>query len=200
MIPGERLPGDADLGEQHDVSRSTVREAVRLLEAQRLVVTVRGATGGTFVAEPAPSHIAEGLETSLDLLVAHDGISVEELLEARRLFEVPAAALAAKRRTADQLLELRRCIDGGRACNEEFHTVLLAAAGNPLVEVMCQPMFEVLRTRLDRERASAEFFAEIDEDHRRLLLLIEAGDGEGTAAEMARHLDHLADAYRGLGV
>ena len=196
--PGERLPGEVELCEAYGVSRSTVREAIRLLEAQHLVVTSRGTTGGTFVARPGTDRISLDLGTSLDVLVAHDTVTVDQILEARRLLEVPAAALAAKRRDDGQLEELRRCVEAGRSANEHFHKALLEASGNPLVEVMCEPLFGVLQGRLRRDEASADFWDTVDGDHRRLLELVEAGDAEGTAAEMERHLTNLAEVYRQL--
>jgi GntR family transcriptional repressor for pyruvate dehydrogenase complex len=196
--PGERLAGEAELCERYGVSRSTVREAIRLLEAQHLVVTTRGTNGGTFVAQPETGRISLDLGASLDVLIAHDALTVDQILEARRLLEVPAAGLAAERRSDRQLDELRQCVANGRSANEQFHKTLLAASGNPLVEVMCEPLFGVLRARLHRDAASADFWVAVDGDHRRLLELVEAGDVVGTAAEMERHLTSLAEVYRQL--
>ena len=193
---GDRLPGEAELCSRHGVSRSTVREAIRLLEAQHLVFTTRGTTGGTFVAIPAPDRISDDLSTSVDLLMTNQSLSVDQVLEARKVIEVPASALAAARRTEEQLDALRLCVAEGRDANERFHAILLAASGNPLVEVVCRPLFDVLRDRLRRDQASDEFWCAMDGDHRRLLELVEAGDADGVAEEMSRHLDHLAEGYR----
>jgi GntR family transcriptional repressor for pyruvate dehydrogenase complex len=196
LAPGDRLPGEAEIGEVHGVSRSTVREAIRLLEAQQLVVTTRGTTGGSFVSSHSPGRIQRELGTSLDLLVGNDAITIEEILEARRLLEVPAVALAAERRTPEQIDEMRRCLDEGRSGNERFHQLLLAASGNPLLEVMTTPLFGVIRDRVSRDRASDEFWALVDAEHRALLDLIEAGDADGAAMAMGRHLHGLAAGYR----
>ncbi len=198
LPPGSRLPLEAELCEQHGVSRSTVREAIRLLEAQNLVVTTRGTTGGSFVSVPATERISDELGTSLDLLISNQSVTIDEVLEARQLIEVPAAALAAKRRTEAQLEELRECVAEGRSANERFHSVLLEASGNPLVEVVCRPLFDVLRDRLRRDLATDEFWSAVDGEHRRLLELLEAGDADGVAEEMARHLEHLATEYKAL--
>ena len=198
LVPGRRLPLEAELCAIHGVSRSTVREAIRLLEAQNLVVTTRGTTGGSFVSVPAPDRISDELGTSLDLLISNHSVTVDEVLEARQLIEVPAAALAAKRRTDAQLAELRACVEEGRSANERFHAVLLEASGNPLVEVVCRPLFDVLRDRLRRDLATDGFWSAVDGEHRRLLELLEAGDAEGVAEEMARHLEHLATEYKAL--
>jgi DNA-binding FadR family transcriptional regulator len=196
LAAGERLPGEADLCEAEGVSRSTVREAIRLLEAQQLVITTRGTTGGSFVAQHSPGRIHRELGTSLDLLVGNDELTVEQIIEARRLLEVPAVALAAERCTPEQLAELRRCLDEGRAGNERFHQLLLAASGNPLLEVMTTPLFGVIRHRVSRDRATDDFWHLVDAEHRALLELVEAGDAEAAARAMGRHLQGLGAGYR----
>ena len=193
---GSRLPGEGDLGDELGVSRSTVREAIRLLEAQQLVVTTRGTTGGSFVAEQSPDRIHHELGASIDLLLTNDSLTVAQIVEARRLLEVPAAALAATRRTEEQLDALREAIEGGRSSNLQFHEVLLAASGNPLVQVMTAPLFAVIQTRVRRDRAADDFWSDVDCDHRELLGHIEAGDGNAAAATMDRHLEVLSAAYR----
>src|SRR4051812_46919150 len=72
--PGDRLPGEAELCERYAVSRSTIREAIRTLEAQHLVVTTRGTTGGTFVASPEPDRLERDLHAGLGLLAAADRV------------------------------------------------------------------------------------------------------------------------------
>ncbi|MEV4189191.1 GntR family transcriptional regulator, partial [Streptosporangium canum] len=97
--PGDRLPIEPDLCVRYGVSRSTVREALRLLASQNLIRTVRGTTGGSFVAHPDPDHISAYLETSFDLM----RVGIGQLMEIRELLEVPAAGLAALRRTGADL-------------------------------------------------------------------------------------------------
>jgi DNA-binding FadR family transcriptional regulator len=194
--PGDRLPGESDLGAEFDVSRSTVREAIRLLEAQKLVVTTRGTTGGSFVAEQSPDRIHDELGTSIDLLLTNDSLTVEQIIEARRLLEVPAVALAASRRTEDDLDALRGALDEGRSANQRFHELVLAASGNPLVAVMTAPLFHVIQARVRRDRGGADFWTRVEAEHRELLDHIEAGDGEAAAEAMERHLDALSAAYR----
>ncbi|HEY3480196.1 MAG TPA: GntR family transcriptional regulator, partial [Streptomyces sp.] len=58
LKPGEKLPVEPDLSTQYGVSRSTVREALRLLASQNLIITTRGVAGGSFVAYPKPQQVA----------------------------------------------------------------------------------------------------------------------------------------------
>ena len=55
LVPGDRLPTEPQLCQRSGVSRSTVREALRLLASQHLIVTTRGVSGGSFVAHPSPT-------------------------------------------------------------------------------------------------------------------------------------------------
>lgn len=142
LSAGDRLPVEAELSTVFGVSRSTVREALRLLGSQGLTHTVRGATGGTFVAETDARSISDYLETSLVLLSGSHGVSADELLEARHLLEVPAARLAALRRSPQDVEAMRAAIaeeraetDRGRRFehHQQFHAALLHAAGNRLL-------------------------------------------------------------------
>src|SRR5207302_10359861 len=96
---GERLPNETVLAREFGVSRATVREALRLLTAQSLIRTAKGAGGGTYVTLPTVDHVSQFLNSALNLLTAADHVTLEELLEAREALEVPAARLAARRRS-----------------------------------------------------------------------------------------------------
>ena len=77
-----------------------------MLGAQGLVVATKGARGGTFVTRPTLDYASRLLQANVTLLTEIDDITLDELLEARRLIEVPAARLAARRRTDDDLARL----------------------------------------------------------------------------------------------
>src|SRR5213083_2811642 len=98
LRPGERLPTEPELCVRSGVSRSTVREALRLLASQHLIVTTRGVTGGSFVAHPDAAQLSEALSTGLTLLSNSAEVGLADLLELRRALEIPAAGLAAVRR------------------------------------------------------------------------------------------------------
>ncbi len=200
---GAKLPSEAELGGMFGVSRSTVREALRLLASQHLIDTARGVTGGSFVASPDAGAVAEHLGGTLGLLVNARNMSVDNLLEARLLLEPPAARLAAERADAADLAELRETTektghlhpDEGFAVHWDFHTTLVAASGNPLLRMMCQPVNAVLRTRLHRERVAREVWENIDAEHARVHEAVAAGDA-GTAEELVReHLLALRPLY-----
>jgi GntR family transcriptional repressor for pyruvate dehydrogenase complex len=204
LKPGERLPNEPELSAMFGVSRSTVREALRALSSQNLITTTRGVAGGSVVAHPDPQHISDFLETSIGLLSGNRKVSVTELLEIRQFLEVPAARLAATRRTDDDLETLHRAIDeerdttaGSRSFEGRrvFHTTILNASGNALLDIVTRPIFRVIETRFRREEAAPDFWAAVHADHERILACIELGDAEGAAHEMGQHLGHLATTY-----
>ncbi|HEY9416450.1 GntR family transcriptional regulator [Actinomadura citrea] len=201
--PGDRLPIEPDLSAEHGVSRSTVREALRLLASQGLLTTTRGVAGGSFVAYPQPDQITEYLATSLNLLTLDTRITVDQLLEIREMLEVPAAGLAAVRGDEALRAELRGSLFDPSALgpaelfapNRHFHTVLLKMAGNPFLEVVTQPVFRVLNERFLRENAPARFWYGVDHDHREILSRIEAADEAGAREACHAHLENLRETY-----
>jgi DNA-binding FadR family transcriptional regulator len=203
LQPGDRLPVEPELSARYGVSRSTVREALRVLSSQHLVTTTRGVSGGTFVMHPNLEQIAGHLEVGLGLLATSADLSVDQLLEVRDLVEVPAAGLAAERASAAQLAAVRTTLVDPRdaepgqmhACNHRFHRLLIEAAGNPLLSVVATPVFGVLTTRFVRGDASASFWDSVLEDHRAILRRVEDGDAEGARTAMHEHLARLRVPY-----
>lgn len=202
-MPGDRLPIEPELCSLYGVSRSTVREALRVLSSQNLVTTIRGVAGGTFVVHPEPDQISSYLQASFSLLTNYGSGSVRNLLEVRDLLEVPAAALAAERRTVEDLERMRQTLFDPRTvdvehvfeANRNFHVSLLRAAGNPMLEAMTRPMFGVLHERFLRREASRRFWFRVDRDHREILAAVEAGDAERARKAQHEHLEHLRSTY-----
>ncbi|MEO9322177.1 FCD domain-containing protein [Nocardioides sp. C4-1] len=201
LSPGERLPSEAELMEQHGFSRSTIREATRILASENLVVTTRGTTGGTFVAVPDIGRLTAHVENSVALMTVARTVTVDQLMDVRLLTEVHAAGVAAHLRTDDQLAGMRAAIEVPEASttyegNQEFHMQILQATGNPMLELVCAPVFRVLRGRFARGRTGDDFWTASQADHRRIMTAIETGDSMTAMSEMRRHLDLLSDAYK----
>src|SRR5207245_989483 len=103
LPPGSRLPNEEVLAREFGVSRPTLREALRALAAQDLIRTAKGAGGGSYVTLPSVEGVSSFLHSSIALMADAEDVTLEDLLEARELLEVPAARLAARRRTNDDL-------------------------------------------------------------------------------------------------
>lgn len=201
---GDRLPAEAELATDFGVSRSTIREALRVLASQGLITTLRGTTGGTFVARVQADQVSQYLETSIRLMSGSDDVTVGAMLEARELLEVPAARLAAERREDHHLDAMHAALERevnsrGRGVKFEehrtFHTIVTKAAGNNLLVMMTEPVFRVLQGRFLRPAVPEKFWAQVDNDHAGIIAAIESGDGEASAGAMHEHLTRIRAAY-----
>lgn len=201
---GQRLPGEAALAGEFGVSRGTVREALRLLAAQNLIRTAKGAGGGSFVTLPTADHVSEVLQANIRLLSESREVTAEDMLEARELLEAFAARMAASRRGEADLERLRACIiddpldlgtERQHAQNTGFHTALLEASGNTLLAIAAQPVFGILQTNMRRREIERGTLARVNEDHRRILAAVEKGDANAAEQQMREHLAMLRETY-----
>jgi DNA-binding FadR family transcriptional regulator len=204
LRPGSRLPNEAVLAREFGVSRPTVREALRSLAAQDLIRTAKGAGGGSFVTLPSVERVSDFLHSSITLMADANDVSLENLLVARELLEVPAAMLAARRRRDDELERLRETIpdeplrlgpDRQFVYNQDFHAVVIECCGNALLTIASQPIFGVLQRNLARTTLGARFHRAINDQHRTIAAAIEAGDADAAGAEMHAHLAYLRPYY-----
>lgn len=204
IADGARLPNEGELAAQFGVSRATVREALRILAAQNLITTKVGPAGGTVVSVPSIDNLAGMISSGLEILTGFERLSLEELLEARELVEVPAARFAALRRTKTDLSTLRASIPEPQDArepeerfvqNRDFHGAVVGAAGNGLLALAADPIFRVLQTHLSRSALDDAFHGAIAEQHRSITDAIEQGDAEAAGFEMREHLAYLRPYY-----
>jgi GntR family transcriptional repressor for pyruvate dehydrogenase complex len=202
---GHRLPNEAALSVQFGVSRSTVREALRVLATQSLIRTSKGAAGGSFVTLPTADHISDFLSANISLLSHSETVSLDEFLELRELLEVPAARLAARRSSGDLETRLEKAIperplelstDEQFIYNKDFHSTIVHASGNTLLAIAAQPIFSVMQTNLQRSTLGRNFHRQVNEDHLHIARAVAAGDEDLAADEMQRHLAFLKPAYK----
>lgn len=205
LAAGDRLSPEGELATAFGVSRSTMREALRVLASRDLITTVRGAAGGSFIAHAEAKQVSAYLETSFGLMSGSDDISLDQMLEARELIEVPAARLAAERREQTHLDQLREAIEsekrgGGRGekfeRHKHFHGIVLEASGNSLFTLVNEPVFQVLRARFWRPELPANHWDIVDRDHTEIVQLIEDRDRDGVATAMREHLERIRPAYQ----
>jgi DNA-binding FadR family transcriptional regulator len=204
LQPGERLPPEPELCVKTGVSRSTVREALRLLASQHLIVTTRGVTGGSFVVHPDAEQLADGLTTGFTLLTNSAGVGLADVLELRRALEVPAAGLAAVRRTDEHLREIRGALfdpqvddyDTMIVAHVAFHAAVVKATGNPLFELVVRPIYHAAYSEDLTADLPDGYWAQIDADHRLLLDCLAARDPEAATRVAAGHLDYIVAANR----
>lgn len=204
LVEGERLPTETQLSRELGVGRATVREALRLLAAQGIVRTSKGAGGGSYVTLPTIDHISESLSSNITLLADARDLTLAELIEVRELLEIPAARLAARRRAEGDVERLRAAIPpdeprlGTQAefvHNRDFHATLISCCGNTLLQIAAQPVFSALQTSLSRSGLGRRFHRSIHAHHRLIADAVHEADEDGAAAEMRDHLAFLVPYY-----
>jgi DNA-binding FadR family transcriptional regulator len=201
---GDRLPSESMLAKQYGVSRATVREALRLLSAQNLIHTAKGASGGSFVTLPSIDNVSGTLSSNIGLLTEAHDVTLEEFLEARELIEVPAAQFAAERANALDIEHIHAAIPGhgdqlnteqNFTYNRDFHSTIVDTCKNTLLMISARPVFSVLQTNLARSVLTDEFHEEIRRHHVEIADAVSSRDGERSAALMRDHLHYLRPYY-----
>jgi len=204
LQPGARLPNEEVLAREYGVSRATLREALRSLAAQDLIRTSKGAGGGSYVTSPSVEGVSSFVHSSLALMADANHVSLENLLEARELIEVPAARIAAGRRRDDELERLRETIpdeplrmgpEKQFVYNQDFHSLVIECCGNALLVIAMQPIFGVLQRNLARTKLGERFHRAINDQHRSIAAAIESGDADAAGGEMHAHLEYLRPFY-----
>ena len=186
LIVDERLPSEAELSEQFQVSRPTVREALKRLAAQSLIRTQRGATGGAFVNRLNYEDAYSQQITTSTLLLSMNAVSFDTACEARYALERACAPLSATRRSADQLATMRAEIfrQGQPGLTDEafcasdvaFHRALVDGAGNPVLSYHLAGAIEAMQPLMNMITFTARSRAEIIDLHRAIVAGLEIRD------------------------
>ena len=191
---GERLPPERELAEQFGVSRVTVRDALRALEAMGLIDVRVGARGGAFVTVPTGAVVGQ---TMSDMMMMH-ALTPEDIVEARLVVELGTVTLACARATAEDMERLRELSERAerelaaktytRELSWDFHALLAEMAHNAALEGLTSSFRSTLSMHPVRQRETGGGHAKTVEEHRRILEALERKDGAGARSEMARHL------------
>jgi GntR family transcriptional repressor for pyruvate dehydrogenase complex len=179
---GARLPPEHQLAAQMGMSRSGVREAVKVLESARVLDVRRG--DGTYVTSLAPRLLLEGIGLAFELL---QGDTLLEVMEVRRLLEPPATALAASRISDQQIQELAVVMDQMRGAADDaeqlmeldlaFHRMIITAAGNEtLVSLLDGLSGRTVRARVWRGLVEADVAQATLDEHYRIFRALRARD------------------------
>jgi len=207
LEPGAFLGGEGDLAEQFGISRPTLREGLRLLSSGNLVRASKGPGGGIFVAHTAEDGISRSLSDAIAVMVETEAVSLEELLDARLLLEVPLAGRAAQRVDRETVERLRAAVraeaagpssaaDGVIGPDAEIHQIVAAAADNRMVAALTAWIFDVVQPKLAEVLDEAIVSSAVVEQHEALLAAMEKGDAARAERAMKEHLLYLRDLLR----
>lgn len=208
LLPGQSLPHEKELVAELEVSRQTLREALRILEAIGLIEVRKGAGGGAVVVKMGSDKLCETISNFLffrDLSLSHLG-------EIRKLTEPYYAKIAAERLGPDELEKLRglnrECeemitrgedIVGGRS-EVEFHSILARSTENPVI-MMIEEFVSFLMIEMKIElKPDKEFSQKILNAHKRILKAIEEKDASTASKEMYNHVCEVDDILQKLEI
>lgn len=191
--PGQKFPPEADLCSRLDVSRSSLREAVRVLDTLGVIEVRHGS--GTYVSRLDPADVVRGFSLTVDLLPL-DGLL--QLFEIRRVLEGNAAAQAAARAPEGlverltalcEAMEASADVSAVAELDDEFHEAISTAAGNPTVT----SLIAVFRSRgrhykIFDSDPSAPVKRTSDEGHRAIVEAIARRDPAAATAAAASHV------------
>ena len=200
---GQRLPTEGMLVERFGVSRTVVREALSRLKMLGLIESRQGS--GAFVMRREAS-------TQAPLVLAPDGSidAVIQMVEVRRALEAESAALAAARRSKQDIQQIKATIQtleravasGGDGVAEDvaFHTAIATAARNPFLlatlAYLNQFLLDATRVTRANEATRADFAQQVRDEHALIIQAIEAGD---SAAARLAGATHMVNAARRIG-
>lgn len=198
---GTALPPERELVNQTKMSRTTVREALRILEVQGLVAIKTGRSGGAFVQLPGGDSVA----TSVSLLIRGQQLRLTALLETREAIEPACAGLAAKYRDDDDLAALdaanakisdpEASLDEFLQANVDWHLAVATASHNELLTGFMSALSEAIYS-------STENTAFVDDEvrkttyhaHKNITDAIRAGDPAVAIRRMTKHVHGYAEA------
>jgi GntR family transcriptional regulator, transcriptional repressor for pyruvate dehydrogenase complex len=197
LEPGEKLPPEARLVEQFQVSRTVLREAVSRLKSLGLVASRQGS--GVYVsASPRYAPL------NFDARHSESREAVVQMAEVRRALEAEAAGLAAQRRSAADVKRLKQAVQaldravkaGGNGVEQDlqFHRAIAEASHNPFLIGTLDYLAQFMRGAIGVTRANearrADFAAQVREEHAAMVLAIEAADVAKARSAASRHMNN----------
>lgn len=197
LSPGDRLPPERDLAVMLNVSRASLREALRALFAMNIIEMRQG--DGTYVTSLEPQQLVQHLEFVFSL----DDSTFIQLFEARKIVEVGIVALAAQRITEKQITLLeeklrlaeRSLHDSEVFLNAdlELHKVIIEAAGNPILDRFMASISQLGLASRSRTVNIPGILTETIEDHKAIVEAIKQHDPDAASRAMLIHLNHVED-------
>ncbi|WP_370298658.1 FadR/GntR family transcriptional regulator [Pontibacterium sp.] len=198
----DRLPTEEELSKRYQVSRPTIREALKRLAAKNLVRSKRGPTGGTFVTKPSVTQLSDSLTSAATMLVSLKEVDLDEINAARLELETTCCRLAAEERTEAQLIamaeELERQSDDQITAEDfcasdvRFHRIIADASGNRMLSFVMYAVIEALQPVSNMISYRFRERAVIVDQHNRLLEALRERDANTACAVLSEQIEYLA--------
>jgi DNA-binding FadR family transcriptional regulator len=206
LSAGDRLPSERELCERFGVSRVSVREALRTLEAYGLVTIKVGARGGAFITTPSSERVGEGI---VDLLTL-SAITAADVTEARRVFEIGFVGLVCQRADEHDVQELLALCDQADAAikdgsysmerSAEFHVRIARATHNAAIVMLAQSFRGPMVLSLERAQRAVPLMEPIGvAEHRAFTEAVARRDEGAARAILTTHLERTAEGLHAAG-
>jgi len=202
---GDRLPTEEELAQRYEVSRPSVREALKRLAAQNLVRARRGPSGGNFVVKPSYDELSASLSGAATLLVGMGALDISEIIEARRVLQGGCFHLAIKNVHAAHTEKIEKAlrrqsdpeISDEAFCQADvaFHRAMIDATDNGMLRFVMYTVIEALIPVTNmiitvvRDRRRIIFL------HQTMLNALTAADSEKLANSLDDLLDYLLEQF-----
>ena len=198
---GEKLPTESSLSTRYNVSRTVIREAMKLLKQKGLVES--RVAKGTFVI----ANLDKGIGESIDLILQNlSGSGQDELLELRRSIEPEFAALAAVKASDEDLENLRALIAEMENCLQnhdrfseldmKFHMAILAATKNNLMISVMMPIFEKIhQQQYEHIRIQSDGMYKSHAQHKTIYTALKARDPEQARSLVKKHINSVENDF-----
>ncbi|MFZ5648143.1 MAG: FadR/GntR family transcriptional regulator [Bacillota bacterium] len=197
LKPGDKLPPERELAEIMNVSRTSVREAIKTLSAMGLVAIRKG--HGVFVAE---ANLGTVINKVGDALILKKD-EIEQLFEIRKVLETQAAHWAAERATEDEISYINRLVSEAKdACRHpdtctdiitshdtKFHNAVIDASHNNVLGMVMSGLLEALTRVRARTMRLPGRVAQSVLDHEAIAKAITSRDGNEASTAMYRHIE-----------
>lgn len=199
---GERLPSEADLAREFQVSRSTIREALRALASEGLISKLPGASGGSFVQTVDHESLETQLSQSMETILKLGSVTFAEVSGVREMLEIPSAELAAENRTDEHLAELEGVVERERQVEVGdpevpdldigFHSLVATASGNRILASFVSALHRATRP-VHYLHLGPEAGRDTVRQHAAIVTAIAERDPATAGEAMAAHLAYLGE-------
>lgn len=200
--PGSRLPSEREMLDRFEVSRGTLREALRILEVHGLLVIRSGPNGGPTVSELTP----QDFNRACSLHFKAAGITVRELWQSRTSLEPILARLAAENLTSETVAELSGLLERAKTISVDdnaafieigtlFHQAIATASGDPIMSLFARSLGEMTSYLADQMIFPQTQHSRVHEDHIRILEAILSGESSRAEALARVHMDEMRATY-----
>ena len=209
FLAGDRLPGELELAERFGVSRTAVREALRMLSGRGLVDIRKGS--GVYVSEIGMSNVVDPFYQLLEMKCGK--ASLLHIIRVRLFMEPEIAKLAAEHRSLEDVAKLEEYYDKMKASRDKhfemiesdikFHRTIASATNNPIIPIIMEPIFQLLYKFISETYKQSHAPDLALKNHAILLEAITHHDKKKAYDTMRQHMleaeQHVLDYYKSIG-